>query len=204
MKTKIMSIVAAVSITSLTSCSTYFQAVNIDPRTGYLPTAQNQSAGVAKASVLLNQKVNFDLYGGRMLVSGGAFFQQEMSDIGAFSDVMTNEDLQKRIIAAGLQDKVPSVSDLIGLNKAYRYYKAFLWTHFEFKDNNGNHYVRMIVTDPGNAQDLFEASASLCGAPVCEDDQHIWYPLFNSFIDWVRANGGIIKTTTMAPPKAEQ
>lgn len=199
---RILFVCAAIYFISLTGCSTYFQAVNIDPNTGYLPTSQNKSTGITKARVLKSQSANFSKYGGRMLVTGGAFFQQEMNDIGAFSDVMTNEDLQKRIISAGLQDKVPSVSDLIGLNKAYQYYKPFLWTHFEFKDdNNNNHFVRMIVTDPGNAQDLFEAQAVICGAPACDDDQHIWYPLFNSFIDWVHMNGGSTKTISNSPGK---
>lgn len=204
MRTPVLSMFATLCIVSLAGCSTYFQPMNVDAQTGYLPTSQDKNAKVSKADVLLNQKVDFSIYGGRVLVSGGAFFQQEMRDIGAFSDIMTSEDLEKYIIANGLQDKVPNVNDLIGLNKAYQYYKPFLWTHFEFKDDNGNHFVRMIVTDPGSARDLFEAQATICGAPVCDDDQHIWYPLFNSFIDWVRINGGTIKVSPGASRSNKQ
>lgn len=181
-------------------CSTDFEARGIDPQSGYLPTSMSSSVPVKKADVLANQKTDLSRYGGSLLVFGGDFFQQEAMDIGGFTDIFTMEDLQKRVIARGLQDKVPSVEDLIGLNKAYKEYKPFLFLRFkEDKESDNNFYLKLIVTDPGSAQDIFVAQIKSCGSAVCEHDQDIWYPLFNSYIDWLRANG---MTVTARPPSA--
>lgn len=203
MKSRIASLIPISLSLCLTGCmGTEFQTANVDPSTGYIPTAYNPSAGVNKGNVITNEKTDLAKYQGRMLVTGGSFFEQEMVNIGTFSDVMDSEELQKRIIQAGLQDKVPSVSDLIGINKAYVNYKPFLWLHLEIKNGeDSKRYVRMLVTDPGTTKDLFEVREDLCGIPECENDQKTWYPLFNSLIDWIHASGGTVKTGP-APVKA--
>jgi hypothetical protein len=127
-----------------------------------------------------------------------------MTDIGAFSDPIGETELQQRLIAAGVQDKVPETHDLLGLNKAYRAYKPFLWVHFELVSDDDVCFVTMIATDPGNGQDLFKANIRARSPPGVDDgcssfsldtttDQGTWYPLFNSFIDWATANGAKVK-----------
>lgn len=186
------------SFVFLGGCSTEFQARGIDSQSGYLPTSLGSGMPVKKANVLADQKTDLGRYGGSLLVVGGDFFRQEAMDIGGFTDIFTVEDLQKRIIARGLQDKVPSVDDLIGLNKAYKEYKPFLFLRFkEDKGSDNNFYLKLIVTDPGSAQDIFVAQVKSCGSTFCDDDQHVWYPLFNSYIDWLRANG---MTVSARPP----
>lgn len=190
MRANIKGIFPAVLLTLLAGCTTEFQAVNVDPHSGYLPTMPNASAPAKKAEMVTSQKIDLAKYEGRLLIAGGTFFEQETRNIGGFTDIFTFDDLQKRIIAANLQDKVPSVNDLIGLNKAYQNYKPFLFMHFKIETEADNkRYGEIIVTDPGSTQDLMVAQISLCGAPVCENDQDTWYPLFNSYIDWLRLNG---------------
>ena len=185
---------ATVVMVSLAGCAaSLFQAVDVNPKTGYLPAARTHEGDIKRGNVVSHENIDLKKYQGRILVTDGKFFKDEMVDIGAFSDVFDAEDLQKRIIAAGLQDKVPSASDLIGFNRAYTNYGPFLWMHFKMKDEFGGRFLRMIITDPGSGQDVFVANVSACGQVFCENDQDTFYPLFNSLIDWVRGNGGTIK-----------
>ncbi|HEY1773614.1 MAG TPA: hypothetical protein VGH91_10535 [Gammaproteobacteria bacterium] len=192
-------------------CTTQYQPMGVDPSTGYLGSTGSNTVPYTKAAVSLTLKTDLGKYQGSILVSGSGilasedpFLLKEMAAIGAFSDGMDIVSLQQRLITAGVQDKVPETHDLLGLNKAYRAYKPFLWVHFELVSDQGECSVAMIATDPGDGQDLFKANAHVRSSPGvgdgCDsfsinttDDQGTWYPLFNSFIDWATANGAKVK-----------
>ena len=203
-------------------CATQYQPMAVDPKSGYLTPENNQGIPdpASKASVSLTQRVDVTKYQGAVLVTGSGmlaskvpFLLTQMTDIGVFADVMDTPTLQQRLITAGVQDKVPETDDLLGLNKAYRAYKPFLWIHFELVSNDGGRYVDMIATDPDNGQDLFKANVSIPALPGISNgsgstnpdtttDQDTWYPLFNSFIDWATASGAKVKAGKVPAPAA--
>lgn len=185
-------------LSMLSGCSTEAQVQALDPDTGYLPTGPN--GPTAKADVTVDKKVDMAKYKGLMLVTGGDFIQQEVAAIGGFNEVMVTEDLEKHIITAGLQQQVPDVDELIGLNKAYTYYKPFLWFHFSHKQVSYTDYVQFIVTDPGSGEDVFTAQKTFDSRMTNVSDQNTWYPMFNSYIDWLRENGLDIKA---GPPATD-
>src|SRR5579872_4626044 len=154
---------AALTFLILAGCASASGPAEIDPRTGYLPAAA-PGIGLVKGSTVTDQRVDLAKYQGRVLVSGDTFLRDQLVAIGAFSDVFGNEELQRRIIAAGLQDKVQATEDAIGISRAYEDYKPFLWMHWRVKDEFGGVFLRMIVTEPGTGQDVFVASTRACGA----------------------------------------
>jgi hypothetical protein len=190
-------------------CATQYQPMSVNPKSGYLTqeTSKGEPEPANKAKVSITLQEDLSRYQGRMLVTSSGilaaktpFLLEQMTEVGAFTDTLDENGLQQRIIAAGVQDKVTQTRDLLGLNQAYRAYKPFLWAHFEVINKDGDRYAEMVVTEPGNGQDLFKAAVVIPKPPTISGgggatdpdtstDQDTWYPLFNSFIDWAAANG---------------
>lgn len=185
---------AALGFLVLVGCAASSGPATVDPKTGYLPVAVIPGMGLDKGSTVTDLRVDFEKYQGRMLVTGPTSAREQLAAIGAFGDVFDNDELQRRVIAAGLQDQVQNTDDPIGISRAYKYYKPFLWMHWEVKKEFGGVFARIIVTEPGTGQDLFIASTRACDAEGCMQNPGTLYPLFNSFIDWVRKNGRAVKT----------
>lgn len=186
-------LVTALGFLVLAGCAASSGPAAVDPKTGYLPVAVIPGMGLDKGGTVTDLRVDFEKYQGRVLVSGPTSAREQLAAIGAFSDVFDNDELQRRIIAAGLQDQVQNTEDPIGISRAYKDYKPFLWMHWRIKNEFGGVFVRMIVTEPGTGQDVFVASTRACDAEGCLENRGTHYPLFNAFIDWVRENGGMVK-----------
>lgn len=184
-------------LSMLSACSTFEQVHALDPGTGYLPTGPN--GPTVKADVTIDKKVDMSKYKGLLLVTGGDFIHQQVTTIGGFTEIMDIDDLEKHIITAGLQQQVPDIQGLIGMNNAYKYYKPFLWFHFFHKKDGNTDYAQFIVTDPGTGEDVFTTQKSFNVMWAGVNDQNTWYPLFNSYIDWLRENGLEIKAGPPVP-----
>ena len=181
----------------LSACGTMEQVHALDPKTGYI----SNGGYFEKADVTVDKKVDMAKYKGLLLVSGGDFIHQEVSTIGGFTEIMELDDLEKHVITAGLQQQVPDIQGLIGLNNAYKYYKPFLWFHYYHKKDGNKSYAQFIVTDPGTGDDVFTTQREV-NPPV--NDQNTWYPMFNSYIDWLRDNGITIKAGPPVPAPQHQ
>lgn len=164
-------------------------AVKPDPKTGYLVS---KSAEPRKADVAVSKKVDFAAYHSIVLVTAGDFAEEQTRSLGAFDEVIDIEELQKRIVAANLQDKVPSISDRLGLNNAARHYKPFLWLRYDTDKRGQKLYGRLIVTDPLSLDDVFVAERELDYLWKGVNDQNTFYPMFNSLIDWLKQNGATL------------
>lgn len=111
-----------------------------------------------------------------------------MKNIGYFDDVATVDELETRIIKAGLTDKVPSLNDKIGLNNAAKFYKPFLWLHVDNRQDGSDRYVQFILTDPATMEDYFVTETKLDYLWKGVNDQVNWYPMCNSLIDYIKQN----------------
>ncbi len=108
---------------------------------------------------------------------------------------MTKREMEKKIIRAGLANRIRSLGSLLDLHRAYTVWGPFLWVHVRLhigsSNREGLHKVELIVTDPHSTQRLFvtrEQFGSFLANSV--NDRDTFYPMLNSFIDWIRENGG--------------
>lgn len=168
---------------ALSGCGTNGQAIKPDA-SGYLATTGNGQAERAQTDVA--EKIDLKEFKPLALVTGSDFIIQQVRYLGYFDQVMDLPELQRRIVEKNLQDKVPSMSDRIGINNAARYYAKFLWIHFDVEKRDGRTFIKLVATDPTSLKDLFVAERKFTVQPYVGSDQTLWYPLFNSFIDWLK------------------
>lgn len=165
---------------SLTACSS-MKVAEVDPQTGYFPTS-------TKATVVVSRSVDLDLKKSLLLIPNVEFVKGQITNIKYFDEVITFEDLEKRIVQANLNDKVPSVRDRIGVSNAAKYYKNFLWFRYERKGERPDQRGQFIITDPKTMEDYFITETKLDYVWSGVNDQNNWYPMFNSLVDYIKQN----------------
>ena len=122
------------------------------------------------------------------MVDNSEFVTGQVRNINYFAEVITVEELEKRVIAAGLTDKIPVIRDRIGLANAAKFYKPFLWLRFDARGIRPNQYAQLILTDPATSEDYFVTETKLDYLWTGVNDQYNWYPMFNALIDYIKQN----------------
>jgi len=175
----IRNIAVILSATWLLACSS-MKVAELDS-TGHFP-------GNVKATVILSKPFDLDARKSLVLIPDSDFVKGEITNIHYFSEVITPEELQKAIVQHGMADKIPSITDAIGINNAAKFYKPFLWFHVKNHGTGREAYAQFILTDPLTLDDLFVAETHLDFLWSGVNDQHNWYPMFNAVIDYIKAN----------------
>ncbi len=171
----------ALLLAVLCGACTQFQVSEVNPQTGYLSAS-------SQASTVKDKPYDLDSMRGLLLATGGDFVEGQTKNIKYFREVINVDDLQTKIVKAGLQDKVPAITDKIGINKAYTHYRPFLWLHYDTRRDGNKQYVQLVLTDPKDLEDLFIAEKHLDYMWAGVNDQTTWYPLFNALIDYIKRN----------------
>lgn len=164
----------------LTACSS-LKVAKVDPKTGYFPTSKF-------ATVVKSSPVDLDQMKSLLLVPNSDFEYGQMKSIGYFDEVINFEELEKIIIKEQLTDQVPSLQDRIGLNKAAKAYKKFLWFRFDTRRDGNDQYAQYILTDPITLEDIFITEQYLDYIWAGVNDQNTWYPMYNSLIKYIKEN----------------
>lgn len=157
---------------------------------GFLPTGSRGQA--EQATTVTAAKVDMTDFRTLALVSASDPVIKQITNIGYFNEVINIVELQKRIVQNNVQDKVPSISDRIGISNASKHFRKFLWIHFETETKNKKNYVKLVGTDPTTLTDVFVAERELVNPIRTWDgytDQNTWYPLYNSLIAWLKSSG---------------
>lgn len=183
---KISKAILIIAAAALTACGSVKKVSDLDQKTGYLPTEH-------KARVILNKPIDLDKHKALLLVPTGEFVKGQIEKIGYFGELMTVDELQSKIVKANLTDKVPTIQDKIGVASAAKHYKHFLWFRYEGKGQGTNQQGRYVLTDPATMEDYFIAETDLDFVWVGVNDQRNWYPMFNSFIDYIKSNSQTYK-----------
>ena len=161
-----------------TGC-TNFKVVETDPSTGFFP-------GEKRATVTKNLAIDLDSRKELILVPNGDFTGNMVKNIGYFDQVINFEDLEKIIIKENLTELVPSVDDRIGLNKAAKAYRPFLWLKWDSRKDGSKTYQQLVLTDPISLEDYFVAETLLDTVWAGVNDQNNFYPMMNSFIEYLK------------------
>lgn len=170
----------------LTACATRFTETKTD-KSGYYSTGSEE---YSRASTAISENINLNEFRTMAYVDAPDFFVKQTQNIGYFSQVLDKEELETKIIEMELQQKVPDVSSLIGLNNLYKNYKPFLYITIDVEKKGDTDYAQLIVKNPLTGKKLFVSEAEMDYVWKGVNDQNTFYPLFNSFIDWINANKG--------------
>ncbi|MEY2686410.1 MAG: hypothetical protein RL375_608 [Pseudomonadota bacterium] len=170
----------------LSACGTQMKVAQVDPKTGLLKSDVGE---VEKASVVTSKQTSLAKFGRLAFTTGGGEFGvNQLKATGLFDQVLTFDEMQKLIVTNGLQDKVSSIGEPVGLSRLAKAYKPFLWVNLKRVTKDQNQYFQIIATDPATLDDLFMAEIKLDLIWKGVNDQNARYPLFNAFLQWARAN----------------
>jgi len=169
------------ALVPLAAC-TVGKAVKPNPETGYI----GEGEAAKMADTVLAKPVDLSRYGKLVVVTAGDFAEEQTRNLGRFDEVIDIEELQRRIVAADLGAKVPSVSDRIGLSNAAKHWQPFLWVRYDEESRGAKLYGRLVVTDAATLEDVFIAEKHLDYVWKGVNDQNTFYPMFNSLIAWLK------------------
>lgn len=154
----------------------------LEKTTGYFPAQ-------SKATVITSKPVDLDSKKALILIPNNEFFKGQIANIKYFDQAMTLDDLEKAIIQNNLSEKIPTISEKIGLNNAAKHYKPFLYLYGETRrDNDHSYHGRYVLVDAVTMDELFVTETELDYAWKGVNDQYNWYPMFNALIDYIKSN----------------
>jgi len=166
----------------LSACGTYVKVVEMDSVTGYFPSD-------VKATVVKTVDTDLDTMKNLILVSDIDFTGEMVRNIDYFDKVINYDDLEKILVQEGLTDQISSLENKIGINKAAKAYKHFLWLRWKIrKEEDNKKYSQLILTDPITLEDIFICETYLDYVWSGISDQANFYPMMNALVDYIRAN----------------
>jgi len=168
-------------LTFLVGCGPSMQIAEVDSSTGRFPSE-------IKATVVSSVKTDLDSMKSLLLLPDNDFVKGQIANVHYFDETMTLDDLEKYVIQNDLQDKVPSVRDKIGINKAYKEYKPFLWLRFDTRKEGSKTYGQFILTKPDTLEDILIVEKHFDYVWAGVTDKNTWYPMFNAIIDYIDEN----------------
>jgi hypothetical protein len=181
---KVYYLITLTVVLLISSGCTNMKVSALDPATGYLPTTQ-------KATVVKSTPFAIDDLRTMILVPTDPFLKNQTIAIGYFHKVIDFNELEKAIIQNDLSDTIPSIQNRIGLSKVYDEYLPFLWLRISARRQGTSQYAQIILTDPDSMEEIFVAERYIDYLWTGVNDQYIWYPLFNSLIDYIKENSEI-------------
>jgi hypothetical protein len=164
---------------ALCSCGTIGKVTTLNPKTGRFPANDNE------VTILKKVSVNADTLKSLIIVPNTQYCLEMVKNMKYFNEVMTLAQLQDTIIAKGLTDKIPSVSDKIGIKRAYQYFKPFVIMSFNQDKKELNWYTRLELYDPNKNELIFQNEIWVDMMWSGTTDKATLYPLFNSFLDYL-------------------
>ncbi len=169
--------VLLIFIVFIQSCTSLKVVERSEKKNGYF------YVNTVQASVEISvDSVNMDTFRPLLVVPKSEFLLGMSKNLTFFDEVITLEELEKRIIERNLQEKVPTINNFIGLSNAYKFYKPFVFLNIAPQKKEKKTYQQLKLINPNTGKELFlsEMESSY------PNDQGVWYPLYNSLIDYLR------------------
>lgn len=157
------------------------QTTEVVPTSNRFPAKANK-----KVTILKRTNVNADTLRTLLVVSNDTTWKEIGKRLNYFKEVMTMAELQKDIIAKGLSNKVPSISDRIGLYNAYQHYKPFVILILSSEDlKTKGFHTRLSLYDPMRSDMIFKNDVRLNLMWEGYSDKKVLHPLLNSLVDYL-------------------
>lgn len=171
----------------LAGCSTVGQPSDLDPATGRIKTYSSVTAKVVRS-----EKINISNYQELILTLGGTFFKEQTIKFGYFKTVVNRADMEKLLIRENKSGIVPDVTNLLSWKKIADNYKPFLVLTIDMRTTGRrDRFAVLKAIQADTATEVFEAEVSLTSFGTImngPNDDNVFYPLYNAFIDWVNSN----------------
>lgn len=169
----------------VSGCATFGEARDIDPTTGRIKT--HSIYGQVTATVLKSETVDMGKYRPMILVLGNRFIYEQTVKFGFFGQVFDKETLEKKLIDEGKTDVVSEVGSLISWKKIADNSQPFLVLKPEIRRDGRDQYFQLRVYAADTASEVFTSEVEIDYMWKGTSDDVLFYPLYNSFIDWARA-----------------
>ncbi len=177
---KILSI--GILITLIVSCGTFEKATTQNQETNYFPAKKHKIP-----TVLIEKKANPDTLKSLLVVPTTDYWLQMGKNLDYFNEVLTYDQFQNEIVKNDLSEKIPSLSDKVGLNRAYKYYKPFVILDLtKIQKPNDGWYAGLKLYDPSKGDVIFQNEIKLNLMWDGWTDQGTMFPLYNSLLDYLR------------------
>ncbi|HPQ88469.1 MAG TPA: hypothetical protein PK055_12515 [Gammaproteobacteria bacterium] len=181
MKLTRLSIVVLILI-SMISCGTFEKATTLNTRTNYFPAKKNKIP-----SILIDIPTNPDTLKMMLVVPSTDYWLAMGKYMNYFDKVLTYDQFESEIVKKGLSDKITSLSDKVGLNRAYNYFQPFVILEMtKINKPGGGWFAGLALYDPKKADVIFQNEIRLNLMWDGWTDQGTMFPLFNSMLDYLR------------------
>lgn len=172
------------SIVTFLICISYSQLTAQTMNTN--PSFRFPTKGRKDVTVLKRLDVNADSLKTLLVVPNNSAWIEIGKKLNYFQDVMTVSELQSSIIAKGLTDKIPSISDKIGLYNACVYYRHSVMLILSSEDLKTQGFrTRLSLYDPIQSEAIFKDEVRLNLMWEGYSDQKVLNPLLNSLMDYL-------------------
>lgn len=191
---KFFRFLAAVAPALLLSACADVKPKPLDPSTRLFPTTTVLDRDAVKTNKPFDPKFKHLVYvkvPDEKPKAFAEFYVTELRNSNLFDQVASKSDLEAIVLQKNLSDRVPSVSDMVGLHKLQEQIGPFLIVepYFEFK--GGYSYMgQLSAIDPATGETVLvlqQKAFNWAGL-----DSPLIYPLLNGFVQWAR--GGTIST----------
>ncbi|MFC4277145.1 hypothetical protein [Achromobacter aloeverae] len=182
-------LLAIALLTGLAGCGTTLKPIKPDSTTGLFTT----TVAVKAADIKVAER--FDpAYQRMMLLKINAerpnpefvtYFQTSIKDTGIFEKVLTKSDLETMVIEHQWQDKVSSVSDLLGLNLLSKQIGTFLIVEADARWKGGYNFEGTIqAIDASTGKTVFKSEQQAFNWDGL--DVPLFRPMLNAFVLWAK------------------
>ena len=167
---------------SMISCGTFEKAATINTQTNYFPAKKNKVP-----VILIDKPTNADTLKLMLVVPSTDYWLAMGKNMNFFERVLTYDQFQSEIVKKGLSDKIPTLSDKVGLNRAYKLNQPYVILNLTKVNKPGNGwFAGLTLYDPKNAEIIFQNEIWLNLMWDGWTDQGTMFPLFNSLLDYLR------------------
>jgi hypothetical protein len=127
------------------------------------------------------------------------FYVTELRNSKLFDQVANKSDLEAIVIQRNLTDRVPNVSDMVGLHRLAEEIGPFLVVEPYFQFRGGYSYTgQLTAIDPASGQTVLLLQQNAFNWAGL--DSPLVYPLLNGFVQWARGGSIQTKAGAVTPP----
>lgn len=145
-----------------------------------------------KAVVTINDTINLDNFKELVIIPGG-HFKKELEKINYFSQIMTQDELNKEVKKVGLDQSKYNFKTKEGAKNIFTDYKKFIYVAQALSNADKNIH-QIIIIDPTSGEKVFEAEGrsktNVIGISAGTKylPQDVNNAMLNELVDYIRAN----------------